>query len=137
MHTPMAVIFAIRCLRLSRQLNLTACRECVGGEFITLFYGVVDTWPNMTISYCNCGHEPGILFRDGQMIELDKGGLVLGIMPDAKYEIATMPLRDGDCLMFFTDGLTDAANFDGELWGQGKNAGGGPASRWPARACRP
>jgi sigma-B regulation protein RsbU (phosphoserine phosphatase) len=99
------------------KLNLTACRECVGGEFITLFYGVVDTG-RMTLSYCNCGHEPGILFRDGQVIELDKGGLVLGIMPDARYEIAEMPLKDGDCLMFFTDGLTDAANFDGELWGR-------------------
>jgi len=99
------------------KLNLTACRECVGGEFITLLYSVIDI-DRMTISYCNCGHEPGILFRDSEMIELDKGGLVLGIMPDAKYEIATVPLKDGDCLMFFTDGLTDAANFTGEFWGR-------------------
>lgn len=99
------------------KLNLTACRECVGGEFITLFYGIIDI-NSMKMSYCNCGHEPGILFRDDQVIELDKGGLVLGIMPETKYEITEIQLRDGDCLLFFTDGLTDAANFEGELWGR-------------------
>jgi phosphoserine phosphatase RsbU/P len=99
------------------RLNRTACRECVGGEFITLVYAVIDI-EKMAITYCNCGHEPGILFRDGKPTELEKGGLVLGIMPDAQYDIETVSLKDGDCLMFFTDGLTDAANFDGELWGR-------------------
>jgi len=98
-------------------LNKTACRECTGGEFITMLYAVIDV-NNMKISYCNCGHEPGIMFRDGEVVELGKGGLVLGIMPDAKYEIATVQLEDNDCLMFLTDGLTDAANFDGVLWGR-------------------
>jgi sigma-B regulation protein RsbU (phosphoserine phosphatase) len=100
-----------------QKLNVTACRECVGGEFITLLYAVIDV-NSMTISYCNCGHEPGILFRDGKIIELDKGGLVLGIIPDAKYEMATMKLKNRDCLLFFTDGLTDAVDFQGALWGR-------------------
>jgi phosphoserine phosphatase RsbU/P len=100
-----------------RHLNTTACKECVGGEFITLFYAVIDV-AKMRIEYCNCGHEPGILLRNGQMQELDKGGLVLGIMPDAKFEMASMPLQESDCMMFFTDGLTDAANFNSELWGR-------------------
>jgi phosphoserine phosphatase RsbU/P len=100
-----------------KHLNETACRECVGGEFITLFYAVIDV-ANMKIDYCNCGHEPAIMLRDGTMQELDKGGLVLGIMPDAKFEMAQMPLAEKDCIMFFTDGLTDAANFESELWGR-------------------
>ena len=72
----------------------------------------------MTITYCNCGHEPTILIRDGKIIELDKGGLVLGVDPQAEYEIETIGLKDGDCLLFYTDGLIDAFNFDNELWGR-------------------
>jgi sigma-B regulation protein RsbU (phosphoserine phosphatase) len=49
---------------------------------------------------------------------LEKGGLVLGVDPQAEYEIETVELKDGDSLLFYTDGLIDAANFDGELWGR-------------------
>jgi sigma-B regulation protein RsbU (phosphoserine phosphatase) len=72
----------------------------------------------MTITYCNCGHEPTVLIRDGKIIELDKGGLVLGVDPQAEYEIETVGLKNGDCLLFYTDGLIDAVNFDNELWGR-------------------
>ena len=94
-----------------------ACNECRDGEFITLFDAAIDVG-DMTITYCNCGHEPTILIRDGKIIELDKGGLVLGVDPQAEYEIETIGLKDGDCLLFYTDGLIDALNFDNELWGR-------------------
>ena len=51
-------------------------------------------------------------------MELEKGGVVLGVDPQAEYEIETLKLQDGDCLLFYTDGLIDAANFDGEFWGR-------------------
>lgn len=105
--------------RLISRLNEAACSECGSGEFISLFYGIVDV-KNMGITYCNCGHEPAVLIRQGQMIELDKGGLVLGVDKEASYEIETVGLEDGDCLVFYTDGLSDAANFDGEFWGREK-----------------
>ena len=38
--------------------------------------------------------------------------------PHAKYEIETVELRDGDCLLFYTDGLVDAMDFNSELWGR-------------------
>jgi len=105
--------------RIISRLNEAACSECGSGEFISLFYGIVDV-KNMGITYCNCGHEPAVLIRQGQMIELDKGGLVLGVDKEASYEIETVGLEDGDCLVFYTDGLSDAANFDGEFWGREK-----------------
>ena len=37
-------------------------------------------------------------------------------MPEAQYDIETVQLQEGDCLIFYTDGLIDALNFDGELW---------------------
>jgi len=99
------------------KLNNVALRECRNGEFITLFIANIDT-KEKTITYCNCGHEPAMLFRNGKLTELDKGGLVLGIMPESKYEIQTVDLDDGDTMLLYTDGLTDTVNFDNQLWGR-------------------
>jgi sigma-B regulation protein RsbU (phosphoserine phosphatase) len=97
------------------RLNKMACGECRGGEFITLFWAAIDLRED-TITYCNCGHEPAILIRDSRITDLEKGGLVLGVDQSAEYEIETIRLHDQDCLVFYTDGLIDAANFKGELW---------------------
>jgi len=99
------------------KLNKLSCDECKEGEFITLFYAIIDV-ESMTITYCNCGHEPAVLIREGRIEELKKGGLVLGVERETEYEIESTPLKDGDCLLFYTDGLFDAANFDGEFWGR-------------------
>ena len=99
------------------RLNRMACEECRDGEFITLFHAAINV-EDTTITYCNCGHEPAILMRDGQLTDLQKGGLVLGVDPKAEYEVETIKLKEGDCLLFFTDGLIDAANFEGQLWGK-------------------
>jgi len=99
------------------KLNNAACRECREGEFITLFIGAIDT-KNKTISYCNCGHEPAFLIRCNQITELNSGGMVLGIMPDAEYEIGKVEYQQDDIFLMFTDGLIDAMNFDGDIWGK-------------------
>ena len=99
------------------KLNKMACGECKDGEFITFFFAVICVG-DMTITYCNCGHQPTMLIREGQVTELQKGGLVLGVAPQAEYEIETIGLKDGDFLLFYTDGLIDAGNFDGEFWGK-------------------
>jgi sigma-B regulation protein RsbU (phosphoserine phosphatase) len=99
------------------RLNRMACRECTPGEFISLFYALIDVG-QMVMTYCNCGHEPTLLVRAGRVNELTKGGLVLGVEENAEYEIATVMLAKDDTLLFSTDGLTDAVNFEGELWGR-------------------
>jgi len=103
--------------KIINKLNKMACGECKDGEFVALFYATIDV-KNKTISYCNCGHEPAVLIRDGQITELNKGGFVLGIEAQAEYEIENLKLKTGDCLLFYTDGLIDAADFDGEFWGR-------------------
>jgi sigma-B regulation protein RsbU (phosphoserine phosphatase) len=100
-----------------RNFNRMACEECRDGEFVTLFYALIDV-AKMTVTYCNCGHEPTILISNGKITDLDKGGLVLGVDREAQYEIGTVELTNKDCLLFYTDGLTDAVNFDNELWGR-------------------
>ncbi|MHC4070212.1 MAG: PP2C family protein-serine/threonine phosphatase [Planctomycetota bacterium] len=99
------------------KVNKMACSECDDGEFVSLFYAIIDV-KAMTATYCNCGHDPTVLIRDTEIMELQKGGLVLGLEPQAEYETETLQLKDGDCLLFYTDGLTDAVNFDGRFWGK-------------------
>jgi sigma-B regulation protein RsbU (phosphoserine phosphatase) len=103
--------------RIINKLNRMTCGEYKDGEFVTLFYANIDV-KGQTLTYCNCGHEPPLLIRDGRITKLEKGGLVLGVEAEAEYEIETLQLRDGDCLLLYSDGLIDAANFDGEFWGR-------------------
>jgi serine phosphatase RsbU (regulator of sigma subunit) len=98
------------------KLNAATCRMCKNGEFITLFYAVIDA-NNQTITYCSCGHEPTLLIRSDKISLLQAGGLVLGVDINAEYQIETVKLKQNDFLLFYTDGLIDAANFDGRFWG--------------------
>jgi sigma-B regulation protein RsbU (phosphoserine phosphatase) len=100
-----------------KQLNHVACSECRDGEFITLFLARIDTKAK-TITYCNCGHEPAILVRQGQISELGKGGLVLGITENTEHEIDVVKIEEDDVLLMYTDGLVDAVNFENEFWGR-------------------
>ncbi len=108
---------AVRTRNAIENFNRMACMECREGEFITLYYATIDA-AEKTMTYCNCGHEPAVLIRDGQVQDLSAGGLVLGVDPHAKYDVETVELRDGDCLLFYTDGLIDAMDFNNDLWGR-------------------
>jgi sigma-B regulation protein RsbU (phosphoserine phosphatase) len=98
-----------------QRLNQLACQECTVGEFVTLFYAVIDT-EKMQLTYCNCGHEPTILIRGQEVVDLDKGGLVLGVDNNARYTTESIELMNCDTLVFYTDGLTDAVNYEGDTW---------------------
>ena len=100
-----------------QRLNRVACKECRDGEFITLFIARIDI-RNNALTYCSCGHEPAILLRDNKIIELDQGGLVLGVMPDTDYTVSTIEFKQDDILLMYTDGLIDAMNFEGQTWGR-------------------
>jgi sigma-B regulation protein RsbU (phosphoserine phosphatase) len=115
-------------------INRAVCQYCREGEFITMLIAELNT-QTMRTTYCNCGHEQGVLVRNQHTIDLDKGGVVLGLMENAHYTVGTVELKDGDCLLFYTDGLIDAANFQGELWGRDRlvetvqNLADGPAEQ--------
>ena len=70
------------------------------------------------LTYVNAGHNAPVLRRaNGTLEELDKGGLPLGIEPDAAYEVGNACLHPGDVLIFFTDGCIEAFNAAGEEFG--------------------
>jgi sigma-B regulation protein RsbU (phosphoserine phosphatase) len=92
-------------------MNKYACSNSQGGlRFTTAFLAEYDT-PRRIFTYINAGHNNPILRRSTGLIErLDVGGLPLGIMPEAKYESASVALAPGDWLVVFTDGLVEAVN---------------------------
>jgi phosphoserine phosphatase RsbU/P len=96
-------------------MNKYACSNSQGGlRFTTAFLAEYDA-TRRVFHYINAGHNNPILRRASGLIErLDVGGLPLGIMPEAKYESASVALAPGDWLIIFTDGLVEAVNANDE-----------------------
>jgi phosphoserine phosphatase RsbU/P len=100
------------------QMNQTFFERIEPGKFVTLFFGILDS-ARKTIEYCNAGHNPPMLFRKNNAIErLTSGGMVLGIMPSAKYACASVQLQPGDRLVIFSDGVTEAVDSGNEQYGE-------------------
>lgn len=98
-------------------VNCSLARRSTGSRFVTFFFGILDPEGNLT--YTNAGHNPPLLFRaDGSLHELTRGGMVLGLFPQAQYESDTVHLDPGDHLVLFTDGLLEALNPAGEEFGE-------------------
>ena len=88
------------------------------GVFITFFYSILDTRTGEVV-YVNAGHNPPcILRRDGNREYLDRGGLVIGAIPNAEYEEGRATLHTGDDLVLYTDGVTEAENLEDEMFGE-------------------
>jgi hypothetical protein len=106
---------------LAANMNRYACGNSQGGlRFTTAFLAEYDP-VRRTVDYINAGHNNPILRRaSGQIERLDVGGLPFGILPDAKYESATVTLAPGDWLVIFTDGVVEAENFRQEEFGEAR-----------------
>ena len=86
--------------------------------FITMFLGILDMETG-TVRYCNAGHNPPIIIRNGQTEFLaTEPSLLLGIEPNATYTSYTLDLDPGDSIFLYTDGLTEAENVRKELLGE-------------------
>lgn len=89
-------------------INDLISENVTGGKFITFFWASIND-KNRTISYVNAGHNPPLLVRDGKIIKLRKGGMILGVMKtEDPYITETLQLQKNDLLVFFTDGITEA-----------------------------
>lgn len=101
------------------QVNHFLCAENESSMFVTLFYCVFDT-ENENFHYCNAGHNPPLIIsQDGKITEIGKyEGISLGILtnPDLKEKI--IQLKKNDCIVFYTDGVTEAMNINGEMYSE-------------------
>jgi len=85
--------------------------------FITLFYGILDKRERV-LRYSNAGHNPPILYREGRVEELELKGKPLGIFEEIELEERVVELQGGDVVVFYTDGVIDAVNGEGERFGE-------------------
>ena len=87
--------------------------------FITAFFGVIDLQLG-TLTYVNAGHDPPYLMNGtDQPAELTHtGGIALGVLPGLPYSELTIPIDAGTSLFMYTDGITEAQNAAGELFGK-------------------
>jgi len=98
--------------RVNRVLN----QRIVEGRFATAFYAVLS--PDGRLVSCNAGNNPPFLLsRDGSVRKLEVGGLPLGPFHDATYGQEETPLRAGDTLVLYSDGVSDAAGTNDEAFG--------------------
>ena len=129
-----------------RLLNETACRNNKTNIFVTLFVGVLDL-PTGHLRYCNAGHELPLigqsevksekrkvknksnnavdnanpdysLFTFHYSLIEAKPNLPIGLFDDFNYEMQSMQMPPGATLFLYTDGLTEARNADGKLFGR-------------------
>lgn len=99
------------------RVNIALSRETLDNEFATLFYAVVDPVA-CQMTYCNAGHDPPLLLRDGDIQQLEAGGMIIGVDETQQYDKGLLDMKPGDLLVLNTDGLSDALSFKGERFGR-------------------
>jgi serine phosphatase RsbU (regulator of sigma subunit) len=101
-----------------RRINNHMCAKAVEGRFVTFVLVILDT-VNHTMSLANAGHMSPMIRRvDGTVEEFDDRlvGLPLGVLEDYSYELITRPIAEGETVVIYTDGVSDAMNPAGQLY---------------------
>lgn len=88
--------------------------------FASLFYAEYQP-ASRTLQYVNAGHNPPIIVRPQkescELFYLRAEGIPIGMFVDSQFAATTFQLTEDDILVAYTDGITEAANSSGELWG--------------------
>ena len=88
------------------------------GMFFSMVYGVVSPVEG-TVHYVNAGHPPPVLLRKNKEIEeLQRTGTIIGFKEDRTFGEAAIVLKDGDLIVCYTDGVTEARSKDGTMFGK-------------------
>ncbi len=106
---------------LATKLNNLLAREIVKDRemFVTMFFCQIDLEKRL-LTYCNAGHLPGLFWDEEAKTthELMVGGPIVGQFPGIEFEQGERKLNSLDRLFLFTDGLTEAADSSGNLFGR-------------------
>lgn len=101
--------------RTVERLNRVIHQAALSSKFISLFYG--EFGPGGTLVYCNAGHNPPLLQRGTTLRPLERGGLILGPNPAARYAQGRARLEYGDAVVLYTDGLVELTDSQGKQYG--------------------
>jgi len=98
------------------RLNKHLVRNTGDDRFATFFIAVYDS-ATRTLRYTNAGHLPAFLICKDSSLQLDKGGMVLGVMEDYVYEEGSLTVGPDSSLIGYSDGLIEPENVYGEEFG--------------------
>jgi sigma-B regulation protein RsbU (phosphoserine phosphatase) len=89
------------------------------GMFVTGMFAVLDPLTGL-VQYANAGHNLPMIIRgqEHQVDLLSKGGIAMGVLENAKYQDLNVQINEGDTLLFYTDGVTEAFSTSGELFSE-------------------
>ncbi len=105
---------------ISHTNNYIASTHGKANMFATLFWGIVEPESGM-LFYINCGHESvAVVESKGIRTTLEPTGPAVGMMPDMVFEAKRIEIYPGEFLVAFTDGITEARDAGGELYGEDK-----------------
>ncbi|HLW79567.1 MAG TPA: SpoIIE family protein phosphatase, partial [Terriglobia bacterium] len=97
-------------------VNRFICSHAEMHRYATLYVCVLD--PAGRLEFVNAGHPPPLLIREGSAeIPFTDACLPVGLFPDAEFKASTARLSPGDTLVLFTDGISEANDPEGELFG--------------------
>ncbi|MHC4983767.1 MAG: SpoIIE family protein phosphatase [Planctomycetota bacterium] len=108
--------------RLFEDINVHLVRDTGEERFVTLFYGVLDG-PTKTLYWSSAGHDPAMWVRRSTRAveELPNTGIPLGVVEETSYERGgPVKMESGDVVVIGTDGIWEAANKTGELFGKAR-----------------
>ncbi|KQO24475.1 hypothetical protein ASF16_22530 [Acidovorax sp. Leaf78] len=98
-------------------LNDQLCAENDQMMFVTVFYGVLHL-SSGRLTYVNAGHNPPIRLRDGKATFFERGtNMALAVLEGQEYNEGEVMLSPGETLLLYTDGVTEANNAEGDLFG--------------------
>jgi serine phosphatase RsbU (regulator of sigma subunit) len=98
-------------------LNQMLCGK-LESDFVTAGYLFIDT-ERKTAAYAGAGHPPLLLCRssESELLEIREKGIILGQMEDTDYKNSGLKLQKGDRFVLYTDGIVEALNPAGEIYG--------------------
>jgi serine phosphatase RsbU (regulator of sigma subunit)/predicted ester cyclase len=101
---------------LLKQVNEALVPSIPTNMFVTCFYAILDP-KSGSLTYANAGHDLPYLHRNGEAEELRARGMPLRLMPEMGYEEKETILEAGEAALFYSDGLLEAHNPKGEMFG--------------------
>ena len=100
------------------RVNLALYKRGIESRFVTLMYGTLESDGRLT--YCNAGHNPPLVVGKDSIRRLEVGGPIVGLFEAASFEEETVVLEQGDWLVVFSDGVSEAMSVSGEEYGEGR-----------------
>ena len=100
-------------------VNLSLAERRIEAQFVSIIYAVWDD-AQRTLTVSNSGLPRPIFVHDGKNEVIEATGLPLGLFDEAEYDEFQFRMKPGDMFVFFSDGILDARNGNGELFGRGR-----------------